>query len=131
MRELHLAFDAMVGAGTAMAAIALLAAALALRRRALPDARWFLRLLVASGPLGLVALEAGWLVTEWGRQPWIVRGALRTADAVTSFPYKAAPFWLFTITYLFLAGVVVYLLWRQIVSSHNLGAPASEPPRAV
>ncbi len=74
VRELHLAFDAMVGTGTAMAAIALLAAALALRRRALPDARWFLRLLVASGPLGLVALESGWLVTEWGRQPWIVRG---------------------------------------------------------
>jgi len=133
VRELHLAFDAMVGTGTAMAAIAVLAAALALRRRALPDARWFLRLLVASGPLGLVALESGWLVTEWGRQPWIVRGAMRTADAVTSFPYKAAPFWLFTITYLFLAAVVVYLLWRQIVSSENAGAgvDAREPARGV
>jgi cytochrome d ubiquinol oxidase subunit I len=131
VRELHLAFDAMVGTGTAMAAIAVLAAALALRRRALPDAPWFLRLLVASGPLGLVALESGWLVTEWGRQPWIVRGAMRTADAVTTFPYKSAPFWLFTITYLFLAAVVVYLLWRQIVSSHNVGAPAREPARGV
>ena len=131
VRELHLAFDAMVGTGTAMAALAVLAAALALRRRALPDAPWFLRLLVASGPLGLIALESGWLVTEWGRQPWIVRGALRTADAVTSFPYKAAPFWLFTITYLFLAAVVAYLLWRQIISSQQPGRPAPESRRAV
>ena len=131
VRELHLAFDAMVGTGTAMAAIAVLAAALALRRRALPDAPWFLRLLVASGPLGVVALEAGWLVTEWGRQPWIVRGVLRTADAVTAFPYRAAPFWLFTITYLFLGAVVVYLLWHQIISSHRAGVPAPEPGRAV
>jgi len=131
VRELHLAFDAMVGTGTAMAALAVLAAALALRRRALPDAPWFLRLLVASGPLGLVALESGWLVTEWGRQPWIVHGAMRTADAVTSFPYKSAPFWLFTITYLFLAAVVAYLLWRQIASSHAAGAPAPEPGHGV
>ena len=125
VRELHLAFDAMVGTGTAMAGIAVLAAVLVLRRRRLPDDRWFLWLLVASGPLGLVALEAGWLVTEWGRQPWIVHGALRTADAVTSFPYKAAPFWLFTLTYLFLGVVVGYLLWRQIVASHHLPGVAA------
>ena len=62
------------------------------------------------GPLGFVSLEAGWLVTEWGRQPWIVRGLMRTADAVTDFPYKAAPFWLFTVVYLFLGVAVVYLL---------------------
>ena len=68
------------------------------------------------GPLGFVSLEAGWLVTEWGRQPWIVRGLMRTADAVTDFPYKAAPFWLFTIVYLFLGVAVVYLLARQIAA---------------
>ena len=69
---------------------------------------------MALGPLGFVSLEAGWLVTEWGRQPWIVRGLMRTADAVTDFPYKAAPFWLFTIVYVFLGVAVVYLLAKQI-----------------
>ena len=94
---------------------------------------WGALVLTAAGLDGvdqdLVALESGWLVTEWGRQPWIVHGAMRTADAVTSFPYKSAPFWLFTITYLFLAAVVVYLLWRQIISSHAAGAP--EPVHGV
>jgi cytochrome d ubiquinol oxidase subunit I len=81
--------------------------------------------LVAAGPLGFVSLEAGWLVTEWGRQPWVVRGALRTAAAVTSFPYKAAPFWLFTIVYLFLGAAVVYLLGRQIATADD-GPGAAE-----
>jgi cytochrome d ubiquinol oxidase subunit I len=69
---------------------------------------------VVLGPLGFVSLEAGWLVTEWGRQPWIVHGLMRTADAVTDFPYKAAPFWLFTIVYVFLGVAVVTLLAKQI-----------------
>jgi cytochrome bd ubiquinol oxidase subunit I len=117
VRPLHLAFDVMVGVGSALAGVALLAVVLALRRRGLPETRWFLWLLVGSGPLGVLALEAGWLVTEWGRQPWVVRGVMRTAEAVTTFPYKAAPFWIFTLTYLFLAITVVYLLWRQIVAT--------------
>ena len=67
---------------------------------------------------GFVSLEAGWLVTEWGRQPWIVRGLMRTADAVTpTFRYKAAPFWLFTLVYVFLGVAVVYLLARQIAGA--------------
>jgi cytochrome d ubiquinol oxidase subunit I len=72
---------------------------------------------VVLGPLGFVSLEAGWLVTEWGRQPWIVRGLMRTAEAVTEFPYKAAPFWLFTMVYVFLAVAVVYLLAKQILAA--------------
>jgi cytochrome d ubiquinol oxidase subunit I len=96
-----------------------------LRRRrgelAKPWPRPVLWALVAAGPLGFVALEAGWMVTEWGRQPWVVHGYLRTADAVTTFPYKAAPFWLFTVVYLFLGVVVAYLLGKQILASH---APA-------
>jgi cytochrome d ubiquinol oxidase subunit I len=115
------AFQLMVGAGLAMAGLALLTVALALRRRGLPDGRLWLAALVAAGPLGLVALEAGWLVTEWGRQPWIVRGLMRTEQAVTDFPYKAAPFWLFTVVYLLLAVAVVYLLLRQILRAHRAG----------
>jgi cytochrome bd ubiquinol oxidase subunit I len=69
------------------------------------------------------------LVTEWGRQPWVVRGFMRTAEAVTPFPYRAAPFWLFTCVYLFLGVAVVYLLARQIVAVHR-GAPLPEGAHA-
>jgi cytochrome bd ubiquinol oxidase subunit I len=111
------AFQVMVGAGSAMALAALVVVAVCLRRRRVV-AEWGRRWLIAFvilGPLGFVSLEAGWLVTEWGRQPWIVRGLMRTADAVTDFPYKAAPFWLFTIVYVFLGVAVVYLLAKQIL----------------
>ena len=106
----------MVGAGSAMA----LRSAIAGGRRGVragadgPTAALAAARSSCSGPLGFVSLEAGWLVTEWGRQPWIVHGLMRTADAVTDFPYKAAPFWLFTLVYLFLGAAVVYLLARQI-----------------
>jgi cytochrome d ubiquinol oxidase subunit I len=137
----HAAFDVMVGAGTAMAGVAALAGALALRRRrrrapGSDDGPWprpLLLALVAASPLGFVALEAGWLVTEWGRQPWVVRGYLRTAEAVTPFPYKAAPFWLFTVMYLFLGVAVAYLLGKQLVAVHRATAapaPTAEAARA-
>ncbi len=70
-----------------------------------------------AGPLGFVALEAGWLVTELGRQPWIIRGVMHTRDAVTPFPHLFAPFWIFALTYVFLAVTVVYLLWRQVAQT--------------
>ena len=112
----HLAFDVMVGAGTVMAALALLTALMAWRRRrlseGLPD--WLLKAWVAASPLGLVAMEAGWLVTEYGRQPWVVRGFLRTRDAVTPVPGLSLPFFAFFFVYLFLGAMVTVLLWRQI-----------------
>jgi cytochrome bd ubiquinol oxidase subunit I len=111
------AFQLMVGAGTAMAALALAVAISTLRRRRLPSGRRWMGALAVAGPLGFISLEAGWLVTEWGRQPWIVRGLMRTAEAVTDFPYRAAPFWLFTIVYLVLAAAVVYLLAHQIAAA--------------
>jgi cytochrome bd ubiquinol oxidase subunit I len=120
------AFQIMVGAGSALAGLAIVAGVVALRRRRRRvDAPWprpLLFALAAASPLGFVALEAGWLVTEWGRQPWVVRGFMRTADAVTPFPYRAAPFWIFTCVYFFLGVAVVYLLARQIVATHR-GAP--------
>lgn len=114
--KVHFAFQAMVGAGVAMAGVAFWSIARWLRRRREPT-RSLLWAFVASSPLGLLALEAGWLVTEYGRQPWVVRGALRTADAVTSFSPLAPTFFFFTLVYLGLAGVVVYLLGRQIAGS--------------
>jgi cytochrome d ubiquinol oxidase subunit I len=113
----HVAFQVMAGAGVAMAMMAVVAIVLALRRRGLPTARWFLRAVVIVSPLGVIAMEAGWFVTELGRQPWVVRGAMRTADAVTPFPYLAAPFWIFTVVYLFLASAVVLLLRSQAAAT--------------
>ena len=76
MAIVHIAFQIMVAAGFALAGVGVLTASAwpGARRGALPDARWLLWLLVAASPLGFIAIEAGWTVTEVGRQPWIVYG---------------------------------------------------------
>jgi cytochrome d ubiquinol oxidase subunit I len=124
----HIAFQVMVAAGAAMALVALWGAYLAWRRRSLPDSRWFLRAVVAASPLGLIAIEAGWTVTEVGRQPWIIQGVMRTAQAVTPMMGLKIPFVTFTLIYIFLAVVVVWLLIRQVAESPRIYAePVVEP----
>lgn len=113
----HLAFQLMVACGMALLGLGLLSALIAARTRRLPDQRWLLRLLALAAPLGFVAIEAGWVVTEVGRQPWIVYGLVRTADAVTPMPGLVVPLITFTLLYLFLAVVVAWLLWTQIISA--------------
>jgi cytochrome bd ubiquinol oxidase subunit I len=80
---LHLSFDAMVGIGTALLALAAWLAFVWRRRRDIPRTAWFLRAVAVSGIGAIVALWAGWIVTEVGRQPWIVQGYMRTSEAVT------------------------------------------------
>jgi cytochrome bd ubiquinol oxidase subunit I len=113
----HLAFEIMVALGTFLALVGLWAGVLALRRRDLCAEPWLLRAVAAAGPMGFVAIEAGWTVTEVGRQPWIVYGVLRTADAVTPMPGLIVPFIGFTLLYCFLGVIVVWLLYRQIIRS--------------
>jgi cytochrome d ubiquinol oxidase subunit I len=67
--------------------------------------------------MGFIAVEAGWTVTEVGRQPWIIQGVLRTAETVTPMPGLVVPFLLFTLLYCFLGVIVVWLLYRQIIRS--------------
>lgn len=110
----HLAFQLMVACGSVMALVALVGAWLAWRHAALPDRRWYLRALVACGPLGFVAIEAGWTVTEVGRQPWIVQGVMRTAEAVTPVPGLLLPLVATSLLYLLLGFVVLELLRRQV-----------------
>ena len=128
----HVAFQVMVGCGSILMAVALLGGLLAWRRRGLPEQRWYLKMLVACGPLGFIALEAGWTVTEVGRQPWIVHGVLRTAEAVTPMPGLVVPLVTFTAVYLFLSFVVVATLRRQVFTSPRIvaRAPASESGEA-
>jgi cytochrome d ubiquinol oxidase subunit I len=118
----HIAFQVMVACGLAMAATALIGGCLYVRRGKLPDAPWYLRLVTLCGPLGFVAIEAGWTVTEVGRQPWIVRGVMRTSEAVTPMPHLVVPFATFTLLYLFLGLVVIVLLRRQVFQSPRLVA---------
>ncbi|MBI4604386.1 MAG: cytochrome ubiquinol oxidase subunit I [Planctomycetes bacterium] len=108
----HSAFQVMVLAGVAMLGVSVWAALVAWRR-SLPGSRAFRRTVVAASPLGFVAIEAGWTVTEVGRQPWIVQGVMRTEDAVTPMPGLVVPFLLFTGLYIFLAAVVALVLVRQ------------------
>ena len=106
----HVAFQVMVGLGGAMALVSLWAAWTAWRRRAFGEQRALLRALVVVAPFGFVATEAGWIVTEVGRQPWVVQGLMRTADAVTPMPGLVVPLVLFTLLYLGLGAIVVALM---------------------
>jgi cytochrome d ubiquinol oxidase subunit I len=78
-----------------------------------------LQAVTLAAPMGFIAIEAGWTVTEVGRQPWIIYGVLRTAEAVTPMPGLIVPFLLFTLLYCFLGVIVVWLLYRQIIRSPN------------
>jgi cytochrome d ubiquinol oxidase subunit I len=133
-RIVHLAFQIMVGVGTALAVLAIWfwLAAWRARRRNAPDddfpALWLQRALVIAAPLGFVAIEAGWTVTEVGRQPWIVYGFLRTSEAVTPVPNQFIAFAGFTITYIVLALTVAWLLVRLGRTPVQIPTPPPGPP---
>jgi cytochrome d ubiquinol oxidase subunit I len=101
---LHLAFDTMVGIGTLLFLFAVWWAVAWWRQRDMPNSKWFLRAGAISGVLAVVALESGWIVTEVGRQPWIVQGFMRTSEAVT--PAKGI-WWVFGATMLIYIGLGV------------------------
>jgi cytochrome d ubiquinol oxidase subunit I len=79
----RVAFQTMVGIGSLLAALAVFYLAVLFRKRRLPESLWFFRALVLAGPLSVVALIAGWVVAEVGRQPWVVFHVMRTEQAVT------------------------------------------------
>ncbi len=113
----HFAFQIMVALGTYLVLVSLWAGWTALRGRELAANRRLLQAIALGAPMGFIAIEAGWTVTEVGRQPWIIHGVMRTADAVTPMPGLIVPFLLFTLLYCFLGVIVVWLLYRQIVRS--------------
>lgn len=126
----HLSFDLMVASGMAMLLLAAWAAWLWWRRRTLPDHPWLLRGLVAAGPLGFIAIETGWIVTEVGRQPWVIYGLMCTADAVTPMPGLIVPLTTFTLLYIFLSVILVFLLRRQFLETAPRPRKLSEEKEA-
>jgi cytochrome d ubiquinol oxidase subunit I len=118
----HYSFDSMVGTASLLLLIAGWWVIVALRRR--PVSRPLLYALGLSGPLSVVALEAGWFVTEFGRQPWIAVGLMRTSDAVTSAPGLDLAFYGFSLVYVVL-GATCWWLLRRVGNDPQRGARAS------
>lgn len=130
----HLSFDVMVGIGTALLALSAWYALAWWRRGDLPRSRWFLRATTISGALAVLALEAGWVVTEVGRQPWTVVGHLLTRDAVAT----SGNLWLFfaaiVALYVAVGAATVYVLrllsrrWRDQGAATETEVPYGPPP---
>jgi cytochrome d ubiquinol oxidase subunit I len=123
----HLAFQTMVGLGMAMMGVAALAVLLCLLRHTSPWPRWFLMIVVGISPFGLIAIEAGWITTEVGRQPWIVNGIMRSSEAVTPIPSLVTPLIAFTILYALLGTVTLSLLRMQVFQSYELPGKDKQP----
>jgi cytochrome d ubiquinol oxidase subunit I len=115
----RLSFLGMVGIGTFLIALSLWYW-LRRRGRPRPEDRWTLLAIAASGPLAFAANELGWMVTELGRQPWVIYGVLRTQDAITTAPGLGLMFTGFSLLYVGLAAMTIWLLRRLAT-----GAPAS------
>jgi cytochrome bd ubiquinol oxidase subunit I len=123
----HVAFQLMVAAGMALIFVALWYWVAAIRRW--PDSRWLYLALLAASPLGFLALQAGWIVSEVGRQPWVIYGVMRTADAVTPRGDVPATLFGFTVLYLVL-GTALVLLLRGLARQRRAAADAVEVPHA-
>ena len=131
-RPVHFGFQVMVGIGTGLIALAAWFWIAFWRRRGVPTNRWLLRMIVLATPAGFIAIEAGWIVTEVGRQPWIVYGTMRTADAVTQVPGQFVTLGGFTILYVILATTTAAVLIRLArmpprLDGEMTGAPVQRP----
>jgi cytochrome d ubiquinol oxidase subunit I len=110
----HFAFQVMVGLGMAMLLLAIIYFIALWKKRNWLRSKWLLNLFVLATPMGFIAVEAGWVVTEVGRQPWIIYGVMKTVDAVTPMPGIVYSFYIFTAIYISLAIIVIFMLYRQI-----------------
>jgi cytochrome bd ubiquinol oxidase subunit I len=121
----HVAFQVMVSIGTFLLLLSLYVLIAGIGRRRIPDGPIFLRFVTVAGPLAFIALEAGWVVTEVGRQPWIVHHVARTADMVTASPYVG---WMLAIT----LGVYSVIALGTIAALRGLARlPMPEEARAT
>jgi cytochrome bd ubiquinol oxidase subunit I len=121
----HLAFDTMVGIGIALLLLAMWLGWAWWRRGRMPRTRWFLRAVAVAGVASVLAMEAGWVVTEVGRQPFIVYRVMRTADAVSPAPGLYFGFYAVLAIYVVLTVLTVWVL-RRLARSHATIAPQEE-----
>jgi cytochrome d ubiquinol oxidase subunit I len=116
VRMVHICFQIMVGCGSILSLFALATGWLVWKKRSLGKQILFLKAIVVVSPLGFMALEAGWMVTELGRQPWIIYHLMRTRDAVTSMPNIAITFGVMTLIYFVLGVIVIWLLSKHVIA---------------
>ena len=119
----HLAFQLMVAIGFALVGLSLWFWVHAWRSGRAAPGRWLTRAIALATPAGFLAIEAGWTVTEVGRQPWIIYGVMRTEDAVTQVPNQFVAFGGFTFVYCVLAVTLVWLLLRLAKTPPMMGDP--------
>jgi cytochrome d ubiquinol oxidase subunit I len=105
-------FQTMVGIGTMLALLSVFYLVVRLRRRGLPESVWFYRALAAAAPLSVVALIAGWVTTEVGRQPWVVYHVMRTTAAVSGASGIPVGYATLAAVYVALAAGVAWVLLR-------------------
>lgn len=122
----HMAFQIMVGIGTALALLGIIGLFALWRRPALLSDKRFLRLLVLTIPMGFLAIEAGWVVTEVGRQPWIIYGIMKTHEALTPVPGQVYHLISFGLLYA-LIGISTLWMWSRLVAAaHRQEGPTNE-----
>jgi cytochrome bd ubiquinol oxidase subunit I len=122
----RMAFQAMVGIGTLLALLGIVYLAVWIRRKRLPESTWFYRAVVVAGPLSVVALISGWVVTEVGRQPWVVYRVMPTAAAVTGADGIPVGYGALAAAYVVIAGGVAWVLRRLARAPLDL-PPEPEP----
>ena len=111
---IHLSFDLMVLFGSFIMLVAIVFWILFfVRKWVVPEYKWLLWGIILCGPMALLAVEFGWIVTEEGRQPWVIYNYLRTSQAVTPAPFLNLTFLIFTIVYILIAVMLIILLLRQ------------------
>ncbi|MGN6814519.1 MAG: cytochrome ubiquinol oxidase subunit I [Solirubrobacterales bacterium] len=127
---LHLSFDTMVGIGTGLLALGVWFAVVWWKRRDIPRTPWFLRIVSVTGAAAILALWCGWIVTEVGRQPWIVQGYMRTSEAVTNAKGIWFTFGLVLLLYAALGTAAILILRAMSSRWREQGAEAVQTPYA-
>jgi cytochrome d ubiquinol oxidase subunit I len=127
---LHLAFDTMVGIGSALLLLGLWLAWSWWKKREIPATPWFLRAVAISGAGAILALWCGWIVTEVGRQPWIVQGYMRTEEAVTDAGGIWFSFAVVLLLYAALGTIAILVLRRMSRRWREEGGADAEDPGA-
>ncbi|CAB4733475.1 unannotated protein [freshwater metagenome] len=132
----HLSWDVMLGLGTFLLFIAAWFGFVWWRKRDIPKTKWFLRIVAISGVAAVLCMEAGWVLTETGRQPWVVYKVLRTSDAVTSASGIWGSFAIAMAIYAAVISAAVIVIrrmtkrWREVgTSDHDV--PYGPPPTDI